>query len=70
MEWEEQEAAIWAEVVASVGAHLQSSRRLLVEDAARKLHLLLSSPLAAHKDAIVQVCSENKFPVLLARKQS
>lgn len=38
-----------------MGAHLHSSRRLLVEDAARKLHLLLSSPLAAHKDAIVQV---------------
>ena len=45
----------WISLCASVDHSLVHSRRLLVEDGARKIKLLLSSPHAAHPDHFLQV---------------
>ena len=51
----------WAEALAAVQHGLTHGRRLLMEDASRKVHALLLLPMALQKDIILQVGSVIDF---------
>lgn len=55
LEGEQADLDLWMGVLASVLKGLENGKRLLVEDAARKVNMLLVSKAATDKENIIQV---------------
>ena len=55
MDGEEADITVWSHALGSVMHGLQSGKRLFVEEAARKVKMLLASSAATERSNIVQV---------------